>query len=238
MGIDVQGYIGTTIEPWGKLFYRLVWNHLNCEKKRILDFGSGLGITANHLAKRNEVIAIEPNQEMIANRVSENSYIQLAGSMDELEKIPDHSIDTIVCHNVLEYVNNRKCILQEFVRILKQDGFVSIVKHNKSGKIMQKVVFENNIDDALKLLSNIDVESVNFGTICEYEVEDLERDSDFRLRAGEIYGVRTFYALQRNDWKYEDSWIENMYRMECAVEEIPEFREIAFFHHVILKVGG
>jgi len=106
MSIDVQGYIGTTIAPWGKLFYRLVWNHLHCEGKRILDFGSGLGITANYLAKKNEVIAIEPNSE---------------------------------------------------------------------------------------------------------------------------------YALQRNDWKYEEDWIENMFRMECAVEELSEFREIAFFHHVILK---
>lgn len=235
MSIDVQGYIGTTIAPWGKLFYRLVWNHLHCERKRILDFGSGLGITANYLAKKNEVIAIEPNSEMIANRVSENPYVQLVGSMDELKKIPDESLDVIICHNVLEYVEDRKCVLQEFTRILKRDGFVSILKHNKAGKIMQKVVFENNTDDAIKLLSNMDIDSVNFGTIREYEVKDLEEDSNFRLRIDHVYGLRTFYALQRNDWKYEEEWIENMFRMECAVEELSEFREIAFFHHVILK---
>jgi hypothetical protein len=27
----------------------------------------------------------------------------------------------------------------------------------------------------------------------------------------------------------------NMYNLECAAEEIPEFRNIAFFHHIILK---
>ena len=235
MSIDVQGYMGTTVEPWGKLFYRLVWNHLNCENKRVLDFGSGLGITANHLAKRNEVIAIEPNREMVANRILENPYMQFVGSADELKKIPDQSIDVIICHNVLEYVEDRKCILKEFVRVLKQDGFVSIIKHNKMGKTVQKVVFENNIDDAIRLLSNMDVESVNFGTIHEYEEKELEADSDFKLKIDQVYGLRTFYALQRNEWKYEDDWLESMFKIECAVEEMPEFREIAFFHHVILK---
>ncbi len=44
-----------------------------------------------------------------------------------------------------------------------------------------------------------------------------------------------FFALQRNELKVESDWISNMYDLECRVEEIPEFRNIAFYHHVILK---
>ncbi|WP_157893107.1 hypothetical protein [Herbinix luporum] len=44
-----------------------------------------------------------------------------------------------------------------------------------------------------------------------------------------------FFALQRNELKIESDWISKMYKLECAVEETPEFRNIAYFHHVILK---
>ena len=36
--------------------------------KRVLDFGSGFGLVANHLAQNNEVLAVEPNEEMVALR--------------------------------------------------------------------------------------------------------------------------------------------------------------------------
>ena len=39
---------------------------------------------------------------------------------------------------------------------------------------MQKVVFENDISTALKLLNNENAVSVNFGTINEYSDNDLD----------------------------------------------------------------
>ena len=63
--VNIQGYLDTVDMPWGKLFYHMIWHNLNCENKKILDFGSGFGITANYLAEKNEVTAIEPNEEML-----------------------------------------------------------------------------------------------------------------------------------------------------------------------------
>ena len=37
------------------------------EGKKILDFGSGEGITANHFAEKNDVTAIEPSKKMLSN---------------------------------------------------------------------------------------------------------------------------------------------------------------------------
>ena len=50
-----------------------------------------------------------------------------------------------------------------------------------------------------------------------------------------FYGIRTFFGLQKNAFKAEADWVSNMFRLECAVEEIPAFRDIAFYHHFILK---
>ena len=233
--VNVQGYYEYMKMPWGKLFYELAWHNIECQGKRVLDFGSGFGYTADHFAKSNEVIAVEPNEEMIENRFLENDYQQIKGDIGVLKQMPDGSFDVIICHNVLEYLENREELLLEFSRLLAKDGFVSIIKHNKAGKIMQKAVFEYNIDEAMKLLNNENVASVNFGTINEYDDHELEDYSRKKLRIDKIYGLRIFFALQRNELKTGEEWFANMYDLECKAEEIPEFRDIAFFHHIILR---
>lgn len=59
----------TEIPAWDRLLKRIVWKQLGqIEGKRILDFGSGEGISANYYAKNNEVIAIEPMEERLNHR--------------------------------------------------------------------------------------------------------------------------------------------------------------------------
>lgn len=233
--INVQGYLDTINAPWGKLFYKLVWHNLECEGKKVLDFGSGFGITADYLAKSNDVTAIEPNEEILKYRFCTNGYSRIVGGIEQLKKIQDQSYDVIICHNVLEYLDNRIELLCEFKRVLKPDGFVSIVKHNKAGKIMQKAVFEYKIDEALDLIHNGNTISENFGIINKYDNNELEKYCEGNFEIDKIFGVRMFFALQRNELKLEPDWISYMYNLECSTEEIPEFRNIAFFHHVILK---
>lgn len=233
--INIQGYLNTVNAPWGKLFYKLIWHNIECEDKKILDFGSGFGITANHFAKNNDVTAVEPNEGMLEYRFKENEYKQIIGGIEKLSEIADKSIDLIICHNVLEYLDNREALFAEFNRILKHDGIISIVKHNRAGKIMQKAVFEYKIDEAMELINNGEAVSANFGTVKEYDNRELEKICGDYFRIEKVYGVRTFFALQRNELKTEADWMTKMYEIECAVEEIDEFRDIAFFHHVILK---
>ncbi len=57
------------------------------------------------------------------------------------------------------------------------------------------------------------------------------------LKSKKVYGLRIFFALQRNELKTGEDWFKNMYRLECEAEEVPFFRDIAFFHHIILKRG-
>ena len=57
------------LHGWERLLKKIIWAQLGEIKgKNILDFGSGEGITANHFAKDNNVIAIEPWDEMLKNR--------------------------------------------------------------------------------------------------------------------------------------------------------------------------
>lgn len=57
----------TGLQPWECLMKRIVWKQLGeIRDKKILDFGSGIGVTAN--AEHNDVTAIEPDEDSIKIR--------------------------------------------------------------------------------------------------------------------------------------------------------------------------
>ncbi len=234
MSEDLKNYLDNIKKPWGVLFYKMVWEQLSWAKgMKILDFGSGFGITSNYLAKENEVVAIEPNEAMVNMREQENDYTQIVGDIEKLKEVEDEKFDLVICHNVLEYANEREDIVRQLVRVLKKNGKLSIVKHNHTGRIMQKVIFENNVDEALALLDGGDIEVMNFGKV-NYYYNDEILNWESNLKLDKTYGVRTFWGLQQNnEIKSEKSWQEKMFEVEKKVCEIEEYKNISFFNHII-----
>lgn len=224
------------LPAWERLFKRIVWVQLgDIEGKRILDFGSGEGVTANHFAKSNTVVAIEPWEEMLRNRWDDYAYAQLVGSVDRLAELPDASFDIIICHNVLEYAENREEIVKHLARVLRPDGFISVVKHNRAGRVMQMAVLLDDMDEAHALLDGHDSAASKFGAIRYYEDEDVVRWSP-ELRIDRVYGIRTFFDLQQNQEKHgTEEWQQRMMQLEMRVSDMEEYRQVAFFHHLILK---
>lgn len=125
------------LPPWERLLKRIIWAQLGDIKgKNILDFGSGEGITANYFAADNKVLAIEPSEEMLHTRWSDYEYTQVVGGISRLSELEDGSFDVIFCHNVLEYIDDKEQVINELYRLLKAGGTLSIVKHNRAGRIM------------------------------------------------------------------------------------------------------
>lgn len=230
MVANIQAYLENLQQPWGQLYYDILFEQLQDIKgKRVLDFGSGFGLVANHLAKENQVLAVEPNEEMVALRTQDYSYQQLVGSLDQLASLEDASFDVILCHNVLEYVENRKAVLKEFTRLLKPGGMLSIVKHNEVGRVLQTVVFENDTRKALALLAGQDLETHSMGLAQAYNLDAVF--VDLGLEVQNYQGIRVFYGLQDNRFKGQEGWRESMLQMELAVCQEPPYRDMAFFQH-------
>lgn len=222
--------------PWELLLKRILWTQIGrLRGKRILDFGSGIGVTANYYAEENDVVAVEPSEESVLQRWDDHSYHQIIGSTDALRNMEDESFDVIFCHNVLEYAPDREEILREFYRLLKPQGIISLVKHNRSGRVMQMVVLLNEFEKADALLNGEDGCTSTYGTIHYYEDEDIIKwCSGLRIR--ETLGIRTFWDLQQRQECHKDpAWQEKMIEAELRVSQIQQYRDIAFFHHLILE---
>lgn len=226
----------TDLPPWECMMKKMVWQQLgSITDKKILDFGSGIGVTACYLAEKNTVTAIEPNQESVDQRWADYPYTQLAGSTDKLRGFADETFDMIVCHNVLEYAPDREDIVTEFARLLKPDGKISIVKHNRAGRVMQMVVLLNNFEHAQELLDGTDGMSAQYGAIRYYEDTDIEKWCS-ALRITKTMGMRTFWDLQQNQEMHKDAgWQDKMVAIEMQVSDADGYRDIAFFHHLLIE---
>ena len=113
-----------------------------------------------------------------------------------MRKFKDETFDMIICHNVMEYAEDRADIIKEFARILKNDGKISVVKHNRAGRVMQMVVLLNDFDHAHNLLDGNDGMTAKYGAIRYYEDTDIEKWCP-KLGITKTLGMRTFWDMQQ-----------------------------------------
>ena len=232
--MNIQQYKQMLEQPWGKIQYEITFAQLaHLKNKKILDFGSGLGLVSQFLGENNEVVAIEPEKEMLF-AYPNHTYKKILGSLEQVEKFEAESFDIVLCHNVLEYIEeyNREKYLSELKRVLKQDGKLSIIKHNQVGKIMQAVVFSNDVDQAFDLLKGNEFRSVSFNSGTTYTIDKLLEMSKMKLV--KYQAIRTFYSLQMNEVKTKDNWLKKMTEMELAVCDLYPYKDISFLQHVWL----
>ena len=226
----------TDLPAWERLFKKIVWKQLgDMEGKKILDFGSGEGITANHFAEKNDVTAIEPSKEMLSNAWKDYEYTQIVGDVNALSAFKNETFDMIICHNVLEYIDGKAAVVKALARVLKKDGIISIVKHNRAGRVMQMAVLLDDFEKANEILDGKDSTASKFGTIRYYEDNDITKWEP-QITVSDILGIRTFWDLQQNQQKHGDeAWQEKMLQLELRVSQMQEYKNIAFFHHLLLK---
>ena len=224
------------LPAWERLFKKIVWKQLgDIKDKYILDFGSGEGITANYFAEKNRVVAVEPWEEMLKDAWTDNEYRQIIGDVNSLKEFEDNSFDIIFCHNVLEYIDDKENVIRELERVLKPNGFISLVKHNRNGRVMQMAVLLDDFDKANALLDGENSTASKFGAIRYYEDSQIEEWSS-ELLIEKTFGIRTFWDLQQNQEKHSDEeWQDKMMDLELRVSEIEDFTDIAFFHHLIIR---
>ena len=236
MSDAIKNYRSMVDQPWGRMFYELIYKQLDvsdCKKLKILDFGAGFCITADHYAKSHYVTAVEPSDEMRALRVGDDAYTLVGAGIDYLRDLDDDSMDLVICHNVLEYADDKEAILKHLVRVTKPGGILSVVKHNLYGRVMATAVMSDDPKTALSLLDQ-GAENSMFGKRDVYSNEWITDILKDRMTLTGTYGIRTFFGLSsNNDIKYTDEWYQSMLELETKACSMDEYRKVAFFNHLI-----
>lgn len=134
---------------------------------KALDIGAGTGKVGVRLARLGlDVTLLDFSQEMldIADRESKAAGVAYKvtlkhGGADQLEKHFDgHQFDLILCHNVLEYVDDPDRVLRGCARLMRDSSSVlSVLVRNRAGEVMKSAILAGDLEDAQK---NLTAESV------------------------------------------------------------------------------
>ncbi len=226
------------MNTWDALLKAMLWKQLDfAQGQTILDFGSGEGDTVAHLSRCNTVTAVELSSAMLAGRAP-GGYTQLHGGIELVQAMEAESFDLVICHNVLEYVDEKAACLQELSRVVKPGGLLSLVKHNRPGRVMQMAVLLNDFTMANTLLDGGNGTTSKFGDIRYYTDEEV-LDALPGMTLERLWGARTFWDLQQNQACHTDeAWQMDMLALENRVSTMPEYQAIAFFHHMLMRKQG
>lgn len=238
MSPAIENYRKMVEQPWGRMFYDLVFRQLKFpddRRMKILDFGAGFCLTADHYAKHHDVTAAEPNEEMYSRRVQTNGYTLVPRGEDYLETLEADTFDAVICHNVLEYAEDAEAILKQLERVLKPGGILSVIKHNLPGRVFGCAVLTDDPKAALDLLDGQEEDSM-FGSRNVYSNETLTEFFGDGMTLSGVFGIRTFYGLsQNNEIKYTDEWYRHMLELETRAGTMDEYIRVAFFNHLIFR---
>lgn len=141
----------------GKIRNIIVWqdmeNILSCfpsdQKLSILDAGGGQGQIACKLAKLGHKVTIcDISEQMLdiakANAEAEGLALNyLHCSIQQLESNVSDKFDLIICHAVLEWVNEPLAILMSLKRLLKLNGYLSLMFYNCHALLFKTVTLGN-----------------------------------------------------------------------------------------------
>jgi len=96
--------------------------------KRIVDIGSGYGTFINYIKDREYIISVEPSKycyEHLKKTFSDNKNIRIINgdlNDDTAKELSAKNIDTVICLNVLEHIENDRKTIQNINKCLKPGG--------------------------------------------------------------------------------------------------------------------
>ncbi|QDT91682.1 class I SAM-dependent methyltransferase [Gimesia algae] len=100
--------------------------------KRILDAGCGIGNATEQLSAYAEyVLAVDlspENMKVLQHRFADDPHIECAqlDLDDNMEEIACRNIDSIVCFDVLEHVEDDQALLNQFLKMVQPGGYLLI----------------------------------------------------------------------------------------------------------------
>lgn len=117
---------------------------------RALDLGCGTGATAVRLARLGiHVTLVDSSAEMLdtAQRaareagISEKIVLKNGDAAELANLFPDGSFDVILCHNVLEYVEDPDSMLRGAARALRDSSAIlSVLVRNQAGEVLKAAI--------------------------------------------------------------------------------------------------
>ncbi len=196
--------------PWNRIGYELIEHnlkkHIPVESRplRILDAGGGNGLASLTLARMNhQVDLVDLSRKMLDDA---RAKAALAGVTDRLrthasdilgiaDQFAENEFDIVLCHNVIQFIDDVIPMLQVLHRVLKPGGFISLVTSNQYALPYQAAFGEQDLDKAFELLDPSEQHNSVFDIAAhEYQPDEVMAWlTEMGLTLEKHYGIRCLY---------------------------------------------
>jgi S-adenosylmethionine-dependent methyltransferase len=236
--------------PWGRLLHEVatanVQHHLDGQPLRVLDAGGGNGVDAVLFAAAGHAVTIlEPSVELLGQARTNAEAAGVSARMEfhqaEIADIPRllavAQFDLVLCHNVLQYVDDMAAALGAVCHALVPGGLLSAISVNRYSEAYREVLQHHNPITALEKLDTPAIFSGVFKTeVKAYTAEEVSQ------ALGELgcvllaqYGVRCVYDYISNELKNDPTFLSELERLEHALSGRYPYYHLARFFQLIVR---
>ncbi|NEE03079.1 methyltransferase domain-containing protein [Phytoactinopolyspora halotolerans] len=209
----------------------------------IVDVGGGSGIFAVPLAADgHRVTVVDPSPNALATlrqRASEAQVTDLVAAVQGDAAglgalVGKESADLVLCHGVLEVVDEPSSALAGIAECLRPGALASIVVAQRNAAVISKAV-AGHLHEARRLLDDPDGRWGPTDPLPrrfrEAELRAVLAETGFTIE--EIHGVRIFTDLVPGALVDEPADVRALAALEAAAAGVPEMRAMAAVLHVI-----
>jgi len=224
-------------KPWNRFGYELIEHNLkkhipvDSPPLRVLDAGGGNGMDSLALARMNHQVDIVDISQQMLNDARANAA--LAGVTDRVEthamdihsidrKFAENEFDIVLCHNVIQFIDEVNPLLESIFRVLKPGGFLSLITTNQFSLPYQAAFLDGDLDEAYQLLDQTTRHNSIFDiNVYEYRPDDvIELLDNIGLQLEKHYGIRCLYNYWgSNELKQESRVYEKLIKLEFELTE-------------------
>jgi S-adenosylmethionine-dependent methyltransferase len=190
---DANKYAAYLETPEGRLRSDLTLANLRdflplqaTESLRALDLGCGTGVTAIRLAELGIQVTVldcspamlDLTQRAALEAAASEKIVLKHGDAAQLAALfPARSFDVILCHNILEYLDDPEVVLRDAARALRDSSAIlSILVRNQAGEVLKAAIREGDLSAAENsLTAEWGIESLYGGKVRLFSSDGVQR---------------------------------------------------------------
>jgi ubiquinone/menaquinone biosynthesis C-methylase UbiE len=206
---------------------------------RVLDVGGGTGGFAVRVAALgHHVTVVDPSPDALAilDRRSEETGVadRVVGVQGDLETVPGlvpkAAVDVVLCHGVLERVEDHAGAVRSLAGVLREGGTLSLLVDQRHAAVVARAVAGHFRQARGLLADDTTAEQVHRFTVSE--ATRLLEDAGFTDVV--VHGIRVFSDLVPSSLvDLEPGAAAALAELEHVVSELPEYHTLATQLHLL-----
>jgi len=223
-----------------KLWHDIVFSTLEeiiaGKKCRILDAAGGTGFYSIPLiAKGQDIVVLDLSKEMLMKARDKTEKVETVLGDVENMGFSNGTFDLVLCHLALCHFPNPVKALNEFQRVLRENGILSLIVENK---VFFSIIeaFKGNLQEAVRRLNSREL-YVNIGELPRIRTFEKTELVDMCSVAGmKIIKIMGLMALMNYLQACGKKFIEQSKELEMLEKKLSEMEEGAAFNRFLFLI--